>query len=55
MTTANKLRCVTCQKDYDAGGPGVYAPLKEFEDWCICKDCVDAYQKRKPADKGGDH
>jgi hypothetical protein len=53
--TTGKRRCVTCQKDYDAGSPNIYAPLKEFEDWCICKECVEIYQKRKTSEKSGEH
>jgi hypothetical protein len=55
MTTGYKQRCMTCLKEYDAGGPAIYAPLKAFDGWCICQECVDIYQKRKPAEKGAGH
>jgi hypothetical protein len=41
-----KLRCMTCQKDYDAGSPLIHAPLQHFEEWCICRECVDVAAKR---------
>jgi hypothetical protein len=46
---------MTCQKDYEAGAAAVYSSLKEFEGWCICRDCVDIYRKRKTAEAGGEH
>jgi len=55
MMNGDKQRCVTCQRDYDAGGPAIYTPLKAFDGWCICRECVDIYNKRKPAEKGSEH
>ena len=51
-TTASKLRCMTCLKDYDGGAPAIYSSLEEFEGWCICRDCVDIYRKRKAPEPG---
>jgi hypothetical protein len=53
--TPTKQRCMTCQQDYEAGTPEIYSALKEFEGWCICRDCVDVYRKRKPAEKSAEH
>ena len=43
-----KLRCMTCQKDYEAGSPLIEQRLAHFEDTCICAECIDVAQKRKP-------
>jgi hypothetical protein len=55
MTNGKKHRCMTCLKDYDSGTDGIYSLLDAFEGWCICRECVEIYQKRKAAEKGGEH
>jgi hypothetical protein len=50
-----KRRCMTCHKEFDAEDPTIHSKLAHFEDWCICQDCVDVYQKRKPPEPGGEH
>jgi hypothetical protein len=55
MTNGKKRRCMTCLKDYESGADGIHTLLAAFEDWCICRDCVEIYQKRKAAEKSGEH
>jgi len=42
------MRCMICHKDFDAASPAIHTRLADFEDTCICQDCVDVAQKRKP-------
>jgi hypothetical protein len=51
-----KLRCITCNKDYDPASPTIHSRLPAFEEWCVCRECVDACQKHGPLVKlkGGD-
>ncbi len=51
----SKLRCITCQKDYDAGSKAIHSRLAAFEEWCVCQECVDSCQKRgaPPKPKSG--
>ena len=44
----DKMRCMTCHKDLDAGSPSIHTRLADFENTCICHDCVDVAQNRKP-------
>jgi hypothetical protein len=45
MSTA-KARCITCHKDFEATSPLVHSRLAQFDDACICKECVDVAMKR---------
>jgi rubredoxin len=45
---AAKMRCMTCHKEFDAESPAILTRLADFEDTCICRECVDVAQKRKP-------
>jgi hypothetical protein len=55
VTSADKLRCMTCHKDYAAADAVVHTRLARFAGWCICQDCVDIYHKRKETGKSGEH
>ena len=55
MTTAEKLRCITCNKGYETADPIVHTRLAQFDGWCICRDCVDIYGRRKVAEKVEEH
>jgi hypothetical protein len=46
---------MTCNKDYRADGSAIHTVLRSFDGWCICRDCVDVYQKRKAPEKGSEH
>lgn len=46
--TPTKLRCVTCNKDYEQGAKAIHSLLPAFEEWCVCWECVDLCQKRGP-------
>jgi hypothetical protein len=53
--SADKLRCITCQKDFERASPLVQARLAHFEDWCICRECHDVALKTKPPGKPEKH
>src|SRR5262249_31085237 len=55
MTNGKKYHCMTCLKDYESGTDGIHTLLDAFGVWCICRDCIEIYQKRKAAEKGGEH
>jgi hypothetical protein len=50
------LRCVTCNKDYAPDAKAIHSRLPDFEDWCVCWECVNFCQKRGPVPelKSGD-
>jgi hypothetical protein len=43
------LRCVTCRNTYEAEAD-IHSRLKEFDDHCICWNCVRVYRKTPAAD-----
>jgi len=48
------FRCVTCRNTYEAEAD-IFSRLKEFDDYCICWNCVRFYRKTPgmPADGSG--
>jgi hypothetical protein len=52
--TAVKLRCMTCQKDYEPTSPLIHTRLAQFDDWCICQECIDVAMKQKAPAKDKD-
>jgi len=52
---AEKDRCITCHKDYDATSPLIYVRLVQFGNWCICQECHDVALKAAPPGKHDKH
>lgn len=46
------LRCVTCRDLYEVEAD-IYSRLQEFDDHCICRNCVQLYRKTPNAQAGG--
>jgi hypothetical protein len=52
-SSAAKDRCITCEQEFERGSLLVHKRLTQFDNACICQECVDVAMKRKPPGKLG--